>query len=582
MHIPTHAPKCPSLQCCQTGHTTFKDHFLAVLAGAAPSFPADRWDLLLPHAELTLNLLRSSRCNPAISAWHDLFGAFNFDATPLGPGGCSVHIHNKAMTRRSWDYRSHNGFYVGPALQHYRCYRVLNKESRAVAITDAVKFRHHYLPTPDLTAEDKIIDALQQLRLANRMPTAQLQAIYQLRDIFRHYASPTPTNDATHPRVHASTPRVPDAQPQPLVPPTALTPTSPLTTDEPGWQIVPTRTHTPPRATVSHPVASRTRSRLQATTTPSSNAFSVLTCDVEDNEDDAPTPVAMPVLDQDTGQSLEHRQLRRHPKYKDTWDTSYANELGRLCQGIGKDPRNPQLPRVAGTDTFKPIRYHDIPHQRKRDITYTRVVCELRPQKADPYRTRITLGGDRIHYPGDCGTKMGSLETVKLLLNSVLSTPNARFASFDISNFYLGTPLDRPEYVRIKLTDIPEEFSIEYALHNFSHENNIYFEVSKGVYGLKQAGKLANALLTIRLEAQGYYQCATTPGLWRHNWRPVMFILIVDDFGVQYTDIRHAKHLLQALQGHYTVTTDWAGKKFAGIDFTWDYTKRTCRLTMDT
>ncbi|KAL7474903.1 hypothetical protein ACHAW6_003744 [Cyclotella cf. meneghiniana] len=101
---------------------TFKDHFLAVLAGAAPSFPADRWDLLLPHAELTLNLLRSSRCNPTISAWDDLFGAFNFDATPLGPAGCRILIHNKATTRRSWDYRSHEGFYVGPALHHYRCY----------------------------------------------------------------------------------------------------------------------------------------------------------------------------------------------------------------------------------------------------------------------------------------------------------------------------------------------------------------------------------------------------------------------------------------------------------------------------
>jgi len=252
---------------------TFKDHFLAVLAGAAPSFPADRWGLLLPHAELTFNLLCSSRCNPAISAWHDLFGAFNFDATPLGPGGCCVLIHNKATTRCSWDYCSHDGFYVGPALHHYRCYRVLNKESQAVAITDAVKFRHPYLPTPDLTAEGKIIDALQQLRLANRTPRGKLQAIYQLHDIFHHYASPSTTNEATPPRVHASTARVPDFQPHQLVPPTPLAHTSPLTTDKPGWQIVPTHTRILPLATVSHPVASRTRSRLQATTTPSSNAF---------------------------------------------------------------------------------------------------------------------------------------------------------------------------------------------------------------------------------------------------------------------------------------------------------------------
>eukprot|EP00804_Cyclotella_cryptica_P021962 CCRYP_000901-RA/>CCRYP_000901-RA protein AED:0.35 eAED:0.34 QI:0/0/0/1/1/1/2/0/655 len=94
---------------------TFKDHFLAVLAGTAPSFLADRWDLLIPHAELTLNLLRASHCNPTRSACKDLFGYFNFDATPMGPAGCRVLIHNKATTRCSWDYCSHEGFYVGPA-----------------------------------------------------------------------------------------------------------------------------------------------------------------------------------------------------------------------------------------------------------------------------------------------------------------------------------------------------------------------------------------------------------------------------------------------------------------------------------
>ncbi|KAL7425805.1 hypothetical protein ACHAXH_000792 [Discostella pseudostelligera] len=215
------------------------------------------------------------------------------------------------------------------------------------------------------------------------------------------------------------------------------------------------------------------------------------------------------------------------------------------------------------------------------DVTYTRVVCEVRPQKADPNRTRITIGGNRIAYPGDTGTKTGSLESVKLILNDTLSTPNAKFACFDISNFYLGTPLDRPEYVRIKLSDIPQEFIDEYNLTEYEHNNWIYFEIHNGVYGLKQAGKLANDLLTERLSQHGYYQCATTPGLWRHKWRPITFILIVDDFGIKYVDKRHAEHLLHALQEqHYKVTTDWTGSKFAGIDIAWNYSKRTCRLSM--
>jgi len=130
-------------------------------------------------------------------------------------------------------------------------------------------------------------------------------------------------------------------------------------------------------------------------------------------------------------------------------------------------------------------------------------VCEVRPQKADPNRTRITIGGNHICYPGDTGTKTGSIETVKLLLNSTISTPEARFACFDISNFYLGTPLDRPEYVRIKITNIPQEFIDEYNLTKFEHNGWVYFEINNGVYGLKQAGKLANDLLTERLAAHG-------------------------------------------------------------------------------
>ncbi len=111
----------------------------------------------------------------------------------------------------------------------------------------------------------------------------------------------------------------------------------------------------------------------------------------------------------------------------------------------------------------------------------------MRPQKDEPNRTRITISGDRIAYPGDTGTKTGSLELVKLQLNDVLSTPQARFAGFDIKDFYLGTPLDRPEYVRIKLADIPQEFIDEYDLTRYAKDGWVYFEITKGVYGLKQA-----------------------------------------------------------------------------------------------
>ena len=205
----------------------------------------------------------------------------------------------------------------------------------------------------------------------------------------------------------------------------------------------------------------------------------------------------------------------------------------------------------------------------------------MRPTKDDPNRTRITIGGNTIAYFGDTGTKTGSLKVVKGVLNSVCSRPNAQFMTVDISNYYLNTPLDRPEYFRIKLDVIPHEFVNKYNLMQYVCNKWVYFEITNGIYGLKQAGKLANDLLTKRLSAHGYFQCDTTPGLWRHELRPILFVLIVDDFGIEYVDKVHAEQLLTALQSHYKITTDWTGTKFAGIDIVWDYKKRTCRTTMD-
>jgi len=151
-------------------------------------------------------------------------------------------------------------------------------------------------------------------------------------------------------------------------------------------------------------------------------------------------PEALSVLNSSTGEFLEHRQLRRDPRYKATWDTSYANELGRLCQGIGSGT-TPTSKRVAGTNTFFLINYHDIPAHKRKEICHTMVVCEVRPEKDDPDRTRITIGGSRICYPGDVGTNTASLELFKLLLNSVLSRKGAHFSTIDLKNFYLDTPI---------------------------------------------------------------------------------------------------------------------------------------------
>ena len=77
--------------------------------------------------------------------------------------------------------------------------------------------------------------------------------------------------------------------------------------------------------------------------------------------------------------------------------------------------------------------------------------------------------GNQVVYAGNAGTKTASLNICKLVMNSVLSRKGAKFITYDICNYYLATPLDYPEYVKINLTNIPQEFIAKYNLHNYVH-----------------------------------------------------------------------------------------------------------------
>ena len=144
---------------------------------------------------------------------------------------------------------------------------------------------------------------------------------------------------------------------------------------------------------------------------------------------------ALAVLDPESGKQLNYKQLLRHPKYKEAWKRSAADEFGQLAQGVGN--------RVKGTNTIHFIYESDIPTKRKKDITYGSFLCTVRPEKADPNRTRWVAGGDKCNYPCEVAMPTAEMLVDKILFNSVISTPGARFMTMDVSNFYLMTPSTR-------------------------------------------------------------------------------------------------------------------------------------------
>ena len=222
-----------------------------------------------------------------------------------------------------------------------------------------------------------------------------------------------------------------------------------------------------------------------------------------------------------------------------------------------------------------------MPQDRFKDVTYIKFVCTICTKKKDPYQTRATMGGNLINYPDDVGTPTANLLLIKIFLNSVISTQGAKFANADISNFYLMTPLKRPEYAKIKLSDIPEEVIEEYNLRaKATPDGWVYIMVIRGMYGLPQAGSLGHDLLEERLNQEGYFQSKIVPGFWKHKTRNIKFVLVVDDFGIKYLKKEDLDHLIKALEKYYEVTVDLEGKEYVKIELDWDYDKREVHLSM--
>jgi hypothetical protein len=109
---------------------SFKDHFIAGLCSTDKSFPMHLRDRLLPQAVITLNMLRTSRINPKLSASTHIDGQYDFSRAPMAPPGTRIIVHETPSRRRTWAPHCQDGWYIGPALEHNRCYTVYINKTR--------------------------------------------------------------------------------------------------------------------------------------------------------------------------------------------------------------------------------------------------------------------------------------------------------------------------------------------------------------------------------------------------------------------------------------------------------------------
>jgi hypothetical protein len=176
------------------------------LSSVDPTFPLHLWDRLLPQAEITLNLLRTSRLHPQLSAAAHFHGIVDYNKTAFAPAGCKIIAHKKPGKRRTWAPHGKHGYSLGPAMHHYQCQNVYISATASKRIVDSLELFPHNYQMPHLSSTDRLlmaangmVDALQNphpevpfIRVRDDTISAlsELAAIFKLK--LRQTPSPTP------------------------------------------------------------------------------------------------------------------------------------------------------------------------------------------------------------------------------------------------------------------------------------------------------------------------------------------------------------------------------------------------------
>jgi Reverse transcriptase (RNA-dependent DNA polymerase) len=567
---------------------TFKNHFIATLGTVAPEFPLTLWDELLPQAEICLNHLLPYGPNPSVSAYAGTHGgALDFTRHPIAPAGTRILIHDKPTARSSWAPHGVPGYYLGPALKHYRSYRVWASTSKTTRISDTLAWFPHGLTLPGPSPHDTLLTAAILLKKAlaefsslplhlrtNAQPgvsviTSVLTDLAENLDLDPDRPVGTDTDGTVstpaHPSISPLTPLIDDVPlPQPRQEQRVIYDVQP--TDQPP-QHLPINSLSPPPV-VHHNLATPNQYALPNTrlTGHSSQRPSV---PLPPQILRAPThalqfTAATTTLNLDEhGQPLRYSTAKTGPNALQ-WQQAESEELDRLL----------------ATETIRPIFLDQQPIDRRRDTTYYNPQTKEKQNAAGErtYRVRGTIGGDRINYPGPTTARTAAMPLVKILLQSVVSDAS-KWLTIDIKDYYLNTPLPRPEYLRISSKFLPSAVIQQHNLQQFLHNDTVLFQVNKGMYGLPQAGLLAQQRLITHLASHGYNQTDTTC-LFRHVSNGTVFSLVVDDFGVKYTNMNGVNHLIQTLQALYSITIDWTGSKYLGFSIDFDQSQRSVTLSM--
>lgn len=564
---------------------TFKNHWIAAHATADTSFPLNLWDRTLEQVELTLNLLRGSAINPAISAWEQVNGPYNFNATPIAPIGVKVVIHEKPGQRPSWAPHGVEGWYLGPALHHYRCFRVIAQRTMAERVSDTLAWHPQafVMPGSSPIAELKAVvneltEQLSDIILAAPEPATTGAEVSQQQSIIEAIA----TLISTIQHLIADKSKDDKVQDQRVL-------TSSL--DDIARA----------RAQIAQ------LHRVQKKGSASSNQQHNHIIDAVNMESSSMTAVSNPDISYaeylGPAASLprqSHRQRKATRRL--TYNKHGRQHTASLAMDIDTavPPANyraalqtPEADKWLAAHSEEFIRLHDVwkcikfipakekPRHRKAAYYNPQIKRKVDSAGHYVYRVRGTIGGDKVEYYGDKAAQTAALTTLKLLLAGMISE-NAEWCTVDLTDFYLNHmhSLDEPEYMWVPLDLVPKDIISKYNLVPLAVAGKVMARIDSAIYGLPQAGRISQQHLIAHLAKHGYYEAPMTPCLFLHKTNNIAFTLVVDDFGVKYKHPHELQHFLDALKEVYKFKVDIDGKRYLGMTIDIDRAKKTVSLSM--
>ena len=252
---------------------------------------------------------------------------------PMGPLGCGVIIHANNSKQKSWYQWDEDRFNIGGALKHYRCFTIINKQTKATVVSDTVEFQHSYLIQPSLNFEDQLIHTMVMLILNIKGVTAvscnaQLDSIKDIRELFGKWHDQSPPADKL--------PQGPNSSPRhapPRVSKQSHLTQEPLNKNRwtpviqislslstPYPRVAPIPDSPPPRVTPAHPtpvsmhVLHESIAHQNCSRQPLANFVTPTKASRRKFPQDTINKWAMPVLDEETVQKMEYCQIRKHQK----------------------------------------------------------------------------------------------------------------------------------------------------------------------------------------------------------------------------------------------------------------------------